>query len=203
MPLRHLACAAAVVGCAHCCLPLAVVSETRVRSNAASSPQGGPWWSPLVCPVRRPGLTAYAADDAFATGVSTSMTEDRRIAATTWVWTAGPLRAMFLAAVDEPAGGFGVPGSRSDYPARDAQPGARRPPAGVCLVSLVVTPHDAPGRRGPRCAAPGAARAGQPPIVGEVAGQFGFRDSARFVQVTSSFRGLRLACGRGLAGVSR
>jgi hypothetical protein len=51
-----------------------------------------------------------------------------------------------------------VPGARSDFLARDAQRARAWPPAGVCLVGLVVTPA--------RCSQADAARTALPPYAG-------------------------------------
>src|SRR5215469_8539983 len=61
------------------------------------------------------------------------------------------------ATVVEPAGALCMPGSRSDFLARDAQTGARSVLAGVCLAGFLVTPlpradaarASAPAWRGP------------------------------------------------------
>jgi len=71
-----------------------------------------------------------------------------------WVrgWTTGPLRVMFRTAVDEPAGAFGVLGSRSLSPARASQTGTHLIPAGR-LPGGLASPHEAPRRMrpAPRC----------------------------------------------------
>src|SRR5215469_15025885 len=64
------------------------------------------------------------------------------------------------ATVVEPAGALCMPGSRSDFLARDAQTGARSVP-GRCLPGGPFGDTTAPGRRGPRFG-PRVARAAQP-----------------------------------------
>src|SRR6516225_2610420 len=71
--------------------------------------------------------------------------------------------AIVWPAVDEPAGGLGVPGSRSS-PRHEAL-GANVAPAGICLVGLLVSPARCSQADAARAARPPhAARAAQPPL---------------------------------------
>src|SRR5262249_38206335 len=89
-----------------------------------------------------------------------------------WVWTVRPFRGYLLGAVVEPAGGFGVPGSRSDFLARVAQTGPRLASGRCCLAGLVVTPARRSQADAARAAVPPyAARAAQPPTLAVIARQ--------------------------------
>src|SRR5215831_2594297 len=73
----------------------------------------------------------------------------------------GRSRAIFWVRLSNQPEAFGVPGSRSDFLARVAQTARAWPPAGVCLVGLIVTPA--------RCSQADAARAALPPYAARAA----------------------------------
>ena len=76
----------------------------------------------------------------------------------------GRSRAIFWVRLSNQPEAFGVPGSRSDFLARVAQTARAWPPAGVCLVGLIVTPARRSQADAARAALPPyAARAAQPP----------------------------------------
>jgi len=72
---------------------------------------------------------------------------------------------MVWAAVDEAAGGFGVPGRRFSPVARCLEPARTWLPVTVCLVGNSSPPSEAPRRTRPVRRCPGAARAAQPLLV--------------------------------------
>src|SRR5262252_426200 len=80
------------------------------------------------------------------------------------------VREYLLGAVDEPAGGSCVPGSRASTRREVPRPGAQVAPVGVCLAGWSCRPptRRVPGRRGPRALPPYAARAAQPLTLADI-----------------------------------